>query len=126
MRIAIQCRGFSLTSAIAGRVRKRLDFLLGRGFKRLRCVDVTLSDLNGPRGGVDKRCLVKVSMDGLRPVVIEDIQPDLYMAIDRAVGRASRTVLRRLTLDNSKRRTDVKRYLDNQRNLDEQPILGAF
>ncbi len=60
MKIGIQCRGFSLTGAIAGHVRKRLDFLLGHGIRRVRRVDVTLSDLNGPRGGVDKRCLIKI------------------------------------------------------------------
>ena len=126
MKIGIQCRGFSLTSAIAGRVRKRLDFLLGRRFRRLRRVDVTLSDLNGPRGGVDKRCLVKVSIDGLRPVVVEDVQSDLYMAIDRAAGRASRTVLRRMALDSSRRRAEAQRWLDEQRKRDEQALLGAF
>ncbi len=126
MKIGIQCRGFSLTSAIAGRVRKRLDFLLGRGFTRLRRVDVTLSDLNGPRGGVDKRCLIKVSIDGLRPVVVEDIQSDLYLAIDRAADRASRTVLRRMALDNSRRRAESQRWLDQQRKRDKQALLGAL
>jgi ribosome-associated translation inhibitor RaiA len=126
MKIGIQCKGFSLTSAIAGRVRKRLDFLLGRGLSRLRRVDVTLSDLNGPRGGVDKRCLIKVSIDGLRPVVVEDIQSDLYIAIDRATGRASRTVVRRMELDNSRRRAEAQRWLDQQRKLDKQALLGAL
>jgi ribosome-associated translation inhibitor RaiA len=126
VKIGIQCRGFSLTNAIAGRVRKRLDFLLGRGFSRVRRVDVTLSDLSGPRGGVDKRCLIKISIDGLRPVVVEDIQSDLYMAIDRAVGRASRTVLRRMALENSRRRAEAQRWLDEQRKRDKQALLGAL
>ena len=126
MKIGIQCRGFSLTSAIAGHVRKRLGFLLGRGLNRLRRVDVTMSDLNGPRGGVDKRCLIKVSIDGLRPVVVEDIQADLYMAIDRAASRASRTVIRRIALDSSRRRAEAQRWLEEQRKRDEQAALGAF
>ena len=126
MKIGIQCRGFSLTSAIAGHVHKRLDFLLGDRIRRLRRVDVTLSDLNGPRGGVDKRCLIKVSIDGLRAVVIEDIQPDLYVAIDRAAGRASRTVVRRMALDNSRRRAKAQRWLDEQRKHDNEALLGAF
>ena len=126
MKIGIQCRGFSLTSAIAGHVRKRLDFLLGRGIRRLRRVDVTLSDTNGPRGGIDKRCHIKVSLDGLRPVVIEDVQADLYTAIDRAAGRASRTVVRRISLDNSRRRVEAQRWLDEQRRRDKQALLGAF
>ena len=103
MRLDIQCRGFSLTSAIAAHVRKRIDFLLGRGISRLRRVDITLSDLNGPRGGVDKRCLIKISLDGLQPVIVEDVQSDLYMAIDRAASRASRTVLRRIAQDSNRR-----------------------
>jgi ribosome-associated translation inhibitor RaiA len=126
MKIGIQCRGFSLTSAIAGHVRKRLDFLLGRGIRRLRRVDVTLSDTNGPRGGIDKRCQIKVSLDGLRPVVIEDVQADLYTAIDRAAGRASRTVVRRISLDNSRRRVEAQRWLVEQRRRDKQAMLGAF
>jgi len=126
MKIGIQCRGFSLTGAIAGQVKKRLDFLFRGGIRRLRRVDVTLSDLNGPRGGVDKRCLIKVSLDGLRPVVIEDVQPDLYLAIDRAAGRASRTVVRRLALDHRRRRAEAQRWLDEQRKHDRQALLGAF
>jgi len=124
MKIGIQCRGFSLSSALAGYVHKRLDFLLGRGMRRLRRVDVTLSDVNGPRGGVDKRCLVKVSLDGLRPVVIEDVQPDLYLAIDRAAGRAARTVARRMTLNAHRR--DARHWLDQQRKRDKQALSGAF
>ena len=126
MKIGIQCRGFTLSSAIAGRVRNRLGFLLGRGFNRLRRVDVTLSDLNGPRGGVDKRCLIEVSIDGLCPVVVEDIQSDRYMIIDRSAGRASRTLVRRMELDNSRRRAEAQRWLDEQRKRDERAMLGAF
>ena len=126
MKIGIQCRSFPLTSAIAGHVRKRLDFLLGRGLRRIRRVDVTLSDLNGPRGGVDKRCQIKVSLNGLRPVIIEDIQSDLYMAIDRAASRTSRTVLRRMALDTNRRRAEAQRWLEEQRIREKQPAPDAF
>jgi len=126
MKIGIQCRGFSLTGAISGHVRKRLDFLLGHGIRRVRRVTVTLSDLNGPRGGVDKRCLIKVSIDGLPPVIIEDVQSDLYAAIDRAAGRASRTVARRMALDNSRRRAGTQRWLDEQSEHDPQAVSSAF
>jgi len=125
MKIGIQCRGFSLTGAIAGRIHKRLACLLGRGIRGLRRVDVTLSDLNGPRGGIDKRCLIKVSIDGLRPVIIEDVESDLYMAIDRAAGRASRTVVRRMALDNSRRRAEPQRWLTDQWKRDKQSSVAA-
>ncbi len=122
MKTGIQCRGFPLTRAIAAHVKKRLDFLFNGGIKRLRRVDVMLSDLNGPRGGIDKCCLIEVNVDGLRPVIIEDVQSDLYRAIDRAAGRASRTIARRLALDNSRRRAKAQRWLDEQRERDSQAV----
>ena len=103
MLISIQSRGFSLTEALENHVHKRLGFTLARGGDRVRRVDVRLSDLNGPRGGIDKRCLIEVQLDGLASVVVEDIQSDLYSAVDRAAGRAGRTVMRRLALDSPRR-----------------------
>jgi putative sigma-54 modulation protein len=55
-----------------------------------------LKDINGPRGGVDKLCQVRLTLPRLRDIVIEDTQADLYVAIDRAADRASRTLNRRL------------------------------
>jgi len=104
MQVAIQCRGFSLSNAIQEHVQKRLGFALSRGADRVRRAEVRLSDLNGPRGGIDKRCLIEVQLHGLPVVVVEDIQSDLYTAIDRAAGRAGRTVMRRLALDGGRRR----------------------
>jgi putative sigma-54 modulation protein len=104
MQIAIQAHGFSLTDALEKHVQDRLRFAFSRVSGRVRRVLVTLSDINGPRGGVDKRCLLEVRLDGLSSVVIQDIQTDLYTAIDRAAGRAARSVMRRLALKISKRR----------------------
>jgi ribosomal subunit interface protein len=97
MNISIQCRGFSLTEALDNHVQQRLGFALARAGNRLRRVDVRLSDINGPRGGVDKRCLIEARLSG-KTIVVEEVQADLYAAIDRAAGRIGRTVLRRLAL----------------------------
>ena len=35
-----------------------------------------LSDINGPRGGADKRCHLQVVLAGLPDVVVEDIEAD--------------------------------------------------
>jgi hypothetical protein len=52
---------------------------------------------------------VEVTLGGLPPVVIEDIQPDLQTAIDRATGRAGRTVARRLEVPLTRRRMPGRR-----------------
>lgn len=108
MQVKIQARGFPLTDALRNHTHTRLGFTLSHAANRIRRVGIRLSDLNGPRGGVDKRCLIEVRINGLPPVVIEDIQPDVYTAIDRALGRAARTVMRRLEYGMSKRRQELR------------------
>jgi len=97
MQIDIQARNFSLTKALRGHIERRLGFALGSREHHIQRIIVRLSDINGPRGGIDKHCHVQVMLAHLPAVVIEDTQADLYAAIDRASDRAGRTVGRRLT-----------------------------
>lgn len=97
MQIDIQARNFTLTNALRGYVKRRLSFALSTRDDHIQRVKVRLSDINGPRGGEDKRCHIQVVLPHLPDVVIEDTEEDLYAAIDLAVDRAGRTVGRRVT-----------------------------
>ncbi len=72
----------------------RLQFVLRRVRWLVPRATVRLSDLNGPRGGVDKRCVVELDTDGKGTVVILSVAPDWRRAIDNALGRAARALLR--------------------------------
>jgi putative sigma-54 modulation protein len=96
MQLDIQARGFALTEALRSYTLKRLRFALGRDDNVVMRARVRLADINGPRGGVDKRCQVELAMAGHSNILIEDTQTDLYFAIDRACERAMRTLNRRL------------------------------
>ena len=96
MRIQVQARGFSVTEALRDQAERRLRFALGSLAGQIRSVNVLLDDQNGPRGGVDKRCKLRVVLDTQPAVVIEHLESDVYVAIDRASERASRTLARRL------------------------------
>ncbi len=96
MQIDIQARNFSLTNAMRSHAERRLRFALTRCDDHIQRVAMRLSDINGPRGGADKRCHLQVVLTGLPNVVIEDIEVDLYVAIDRATDRAGRTVVRKI------------------------------
>jgi ribosome-associated translation inhibitor RaiA len=104
MHIDIHAQGVTLTDGLRNQIERRLRFALAHSSHRIGRVNVRLADTNGPRGGVDKYCRVEVTLNGLPPVVIEDIQPDLQTAVDRATGRAGRTVSRRLELPLTRRR----------------------
>ena len=97
MNIEIQTRHFMLTEGIHDHVRRRLSFALGSRFHQVKRIIVRLSDINGPRGGNDKRCHIQISLPRQADVVIEDVQSDLYLAVSRAADRANRTISRRLS-----------------------------
>ena len=107
MLINVHGHGFTVTRAIREHVDKRIRFALARIDHRLKRVEVRLSDLNGPRGGVDKRCLIEVRINRHPPVIVTDVQSDLYTSIDRASARAGRTVMRRLSLHNRRHRPGI-------------------
>jgi ribosomal subunit interface protein len=104
MQIKIQARNFPTTRAMRSYIERRLGFALGTCYRHVRRVLVRLSDINGPRGGNDKRCHLEVILPGQPAVIVEDTEADLYVAINRATSRASRTVMRRL-----RRRRDIDR-----------------
>lgn len=96
MRMTIQASGFAMTDALRAYTEQRLACALGWSGPHMRKLAVWLSDINGPRGGVDKRCKIQVQLGGGRDVIIEDTEADLYAAIDRAAERADRAVVRQL------------------------------
>ena len=122
MKVDIQARDFSLTDSMLTYTQERIYFLFSSRFDQIQRITVRLSDVNGPKGGLDKRCQVKVSLPRLKDIYIDDVQTDLYVAIFRATDRASRTVNRRLRrLQNKKRRF----YVPNK-DKTELTINGQF
>lgn len=94
MRMLIRTSGGWPPAAIE-LVRTRLEFALGRFTGRVRSLRVTLKDLNGPRGGLDKHCRIAIRLDRpARLIVIEDVDSEPEAAISRAAERAARTVTR--------------------------------
>jgi hypothetical protein len=61
MSVWVRSRGFELTDALRAHAERRLRYALGRFRMRLRSVILRLDDVNGPRGGNDKRCQIVVA-----------------------------------------------------------------
>jgi len=114
MKIEIQARNFSLTRAMREHIERRLGFALSTCYQHVKRILVHLSDVNGPRGGKDKRCHLVVTLPD-HAVVVENTEADLYVAINRAASRTGRTVMRQL-----RRRHQINRtYLPADRALPE-------
>lgn len=77
-------------------IRRKLGRKLGKFADAVERMSVRIEDVNGPRGGHDKRCRIKITLRGMASVVVEEQHSALQAAIDGALRRAGSTVTRQL------------------------------
>ena len=75
---------------------QRVRFALRRLSSYVPRAKVQFTDVNGPRGGIDKRCQVELSTAKAGTVVIASLASDWRTALDRSMGRATRVLTRSL------------------------------
>ncbi|WP_437728231.1 HPF/RaiA family ribosome-associated protein [Sorangium sp. So ce861] len=92
--VAVRSTGLAIDPDVRDYAHKRLGVRLGKFAAEIQRVSVRLEDVNGPRGGVDTVCRVKVVLRGLPTVVAQDIAEGIREAIDRASHIAERSVRR--------------------------------
>lgn len=73
---------------------RRVRFVLRRLGWMVPRAEVQMSDVNGPRGGVDKRCQVELRTDGAGPVVVTSVASNWLTALNDALARAARLLMR--------------------------------
>ena len=75
---------------------RRVRFVLRRLGWVVPRAEVQMSDVNGPRGGIDKRCQVELRTDGAGSVVVASVASDWRAALDKALAKAARFLMRAL------------------------------
>lgn len=87
-------------------VQRRMRFVFRRIDWLIPKATVQLSDVNGPRGGIDKRCQIEINSDVVGIVVVNAVARDWRTALDNALSRAARLVMRqwRRSMDNRRLR----------------------
>ena len=73
---------------------RRVRFVLRRQGWLVPRAEVRMSDVNGPRGGIDKRCQVELRTEGAGSVVVASVASDWRTALDDALARAARFLMR--------------------------------
>ena len=94
MDIHITGRNVRINDALKQFVERRLEFAIGRFARRITDVQVRLSDLNGPRGGLDHDCRIIVHMHPRGEIMVEDRAADSESAVALAAGRAGQALRR--------------------------------
>lgn len=92
MLVAIHAHGVGLSANSRATVIDQVQLALSSAARHVRRVAVYLSDENGPRGGVDKKCLVRVDFGTGQPVTAEARGGSVLGVVDAATGRAAKAV----------------------------------
>lgn len=94
MRIELHDGPVKPTPAMLAFVNDRLSKAVGRFGDLVQSVRVVISDINGPKGGVDTRCSLQaaVAWRGHCVVVAEDHSSDFYGAVQAASRKLKRAI----------------------------------
>jgi len=93
---------------------RRVRFVLRRLGWLVPRAEVQMSDVNGPRGGIDKRCQVELRTDGAGSVVVASVASDWRTALNMALARAARFLMRLWRRSSDSRRVR-QRFISHER-----------
>ena len=124
MLVNIQSRHFSLSAALSKYVKSKIQIMLSRYESKIISINVSLFDINGPKGGEDKCCKIIIKINGASSIVIQETAEDLYDAINTCSRRARRAVKRQLSIHVRTRRkiNDIFRLTSEQPDI-ENPVI---
>jgi hypothetical protein len=88
----IRTFGIDLNQNTRTSIRRKLDTKFGKFARSIERMSVRLKDVNGPRGGVDHVCRIKVVLRNLPSVVYEKQDVSLDTAVGGALAGAERAV----------------------------------
>ena len=96
MRIDLHCDGVEAPPALRDYVARRMRVAIGRFRDHIQWARVKVADVNGPKGGADKRCVVQLRLRNLPDVVFAITQLEVRAAVDEAADRVARVLAQRL------------------------------
>jgi hypothetical protein len=97
MKLNIRTRHLSLSPEVLAELRRRVTVAFARISPWLRTVDITVEDINGPKGGADKQVLLRLRGRGIPRIVIEHVGVSTLATVAAAVERAEQVLVRKMT-----------------------------
>jgi hypothetical protein len=89
MRMNVTVRGVTLDPSLKSLMQHKLHYALDRFGHWVQKVEVALEDLNGPKGGVDKRCRMTVSVPRRPDVIVEGRGDQLSSVMTEVIDRTA-------------------------------------
>lgn len=96
MRLIVKSSNLNVKSEHRETVQHRVDSVFNRTSQHIQSITVTLSDINGPKGGPDKQVMVKLKSDNLPAIVVVDKKSNWIAAVNSALSRVNNAFMRKL------------------------------
>lgn len=96
MNVQISGRKVTVDDELRAHVERRVKFAVGRFSRRISDVKVALADVNGPKGGPDKRCRITLEILPSGSLMTEETDVDLFAAVSGAAERAKHALTKQL------------------------------
>lgn len=96
MQLYLNDRQRLLGESAVERTESRVFSAFAKFSDYVKSIDITVKDVNGPRGGIDKVCRVLVKLRGKKDVVINATDSSVSKVIPAAIERAARSVRRQI------------------------------
>lgn len=94
MRIRFRSVNANLPEGFEMDTHRKFERALRRTTDSVLKVFIIVTDINGPKGGVDKLCRVNVVLTRSRHLTLEERDANAHVALARLAERTSRSVIR--------------------------------
>lgn len=96
MRLIVKSNNLDVQSEHRETVQQRVNSIFNRTNHAIQSITVSLSDINGPKGGPDKQVKVKLKSDNLPSIVVVDQKSNWFSAVNSALSRANNSFIRKV------------------------------
>ncbi len=96
MQIQINSPHETVSPTFSEHIENNIQSVLGPYENRLTRVEIHFKDLNGHKGGVDKRCAIEVRPSGMGPLAADDEGENVRDAFKGALDKIERVLKHKL------------------------------
>ena len=96
MQLEVNSRQTDIDEDVLCKAKRLLRFSLSRFKGAISRVKLMFNDVNGPKGGIDKRCRIMVKMKTAGQIVVENDGMDYIETLSICLDRLTRAIRRKI------------------------------
>jgi len=93
MQVQIESSHLGEANGLRATLERRVRYVFRRMYYKVQQIRISLRDINGPRGGLDKQCRLTLKLEGHGKLVVTAQAHSDSLALDNALKRASQSLV---------------------------------